>query len=170
MCSSDLAMWLDKGSVKAIGKTDHVVHQYLAAMAAKDREYMAHDLSHLVGRERVQPEEVVVGIPNIDHRFGDGKAEIEREGGAAAQGAREMQLPTHQLHEVSADRQPEPGAAVLARDRRVGLHELLEEPFLRGVVDADAGVAHGEAEGHRVRVATNDAHRDRKSTRLNSSH
>ena len=72
----DRAMWLDKGSVRAIGKTDHVVHQYLAAMAAKDREYMAHDLSHLVGRGRVQPEEVVVGIPNIDHRFGDGKAEI----------------------------------------------------------------------------------------------
>ena len=72
----DRAMWLDKGSVRAIGKTDQVVHQYLAAMAAKDREYMAHDLSHLADRERVQPEEVVVGIPNIDHRFGDGKAEI----------------------------------------------------------------------------------------------
>ena len=72
----DRAMWLDKGAIKAIGKTDHVVHQYLAAMSAKDRDYMAHDLSHLAGRERMQPEEVVIGIPNIDHRFGDEKAEI----------------------------------------------------------------------------------------------
>jgi ABC-type polysaccharide/polyol phosphate transport system ATPase subunit len=72
----DRAMWLEKGSVKAIGKTDHVVHQYLAAMAAKDRAYLAADLSHLEDRERIQPVEVVNGIPNIDHRFGDGKAEI----------------------------------------------------------------------------------------------
>lgn len=73
----DRAMWLEKGSIKAIGKTDHVVHQYLAAMSAKDRAYQAHDISHLLeGRERMQPEEIVTGIPNIDHRFGDGKAEI----------------------------------------------------------------------------------------------
>jgi ABC-type polysaccharide/polyol phosphate transport system ATPase subunit len=76
----DRAMWLDKGSVKAIGKTDRVVHEYLAAMAAKDRAYLATDLSHIVeareGRDRMQPIEVVTGIPNIDHRFGDGQAEI----------------------------------------------------------------------------------------------
>jgi ABC-type glutathione transport system ATPase component len=76
----DRAMWLEKGAIKAIGKTDHVVHQYLAAMSAKDKAYhaseRAHDISHLLDRERVQPEEIVTGIPNIDHRFGDGKAEI----------------------------------------------------------------------------------------------
>ncbi len=73
----DRAMWLEKGSIKAIGKTDHVVNQYLAAMSAKDRAYQAHDISHLIAdRERMQPEEVIIGIPNIDHRFGDGKAEI----------------------------------------------------------------------------------------------
>jgi ABC-type polysaccharide/polyol phosphate transport system ATPase subunit len=72
----DRAMWLEKGVLKAIGKTDHVVHQYLAAMSAKDRAYQAHDISHLIGREQMQPEEVIIGIPNIDHRFGDGKAEI----------------------------------------------------------------------------------------------
>ncbi|MEO5924473.1 MAG: ABC transporter ATP-binding protein [Bryobacteraceae bacterium] len=73
----DRAMWLEKGSIKAIGKTDHVVNQYLAAMSAKDRAYQAHDISHLIAdRERMQPEEIIVGIPNIDHRFGDGKAEI----------------------------------------------------------------------------------------------
>lgn len=72
----DRAMWLEKGTVKAIGKTDQVVHQYLAAMAAKDRAYLATDLSHLESRERIQPAEIVTGIPNIDHRFGDGSAEI----------------------------------------------------------------------------------------------
>lgn len=73
----DRAMWLEKGVIKAIGKTDHVVHQYLAAMSAKDRAYQAHDISHLVeGRAQMQPEEIVTTIPNIDHRFGDGKAEI----------------------------------------------------------------------------------------------
>ncbi len=73
----DRALWLEKGSIKAIGKTDHVVHQYLAAMSAKDRAYQAHDISHLLeDRERMQPEEIVTTIPNVDHRFGDGKAEI----------------------------------------------------------------------------------------------
>jgi ABC-type polysaccharide/polyol phosphate transport system ATPase subunit len=72
----DRAMWLDKGAVKAIGKTDHVVHQYLAAMSAKDRAYQAHDLELHPDREPSHPAEIVTTIPNIDHRFGDGKAEI----------------------------------------------------------------------------------------------
>ena len=73
----DRAVWMDKGAIKAIGKTDHVVNQYLAAMSAKDKAYQAHDISHFIAdRERMQPEEVIIGIPNIDHRFGDGKAEI----------------------------------------------------------------------------------------------
>lgn len=72
----DRAMWLEKGSIKAIGKTDHVVNQYLAAMAAKDRAYLAHEIEAHENREANRPPEVVTGIPNIDHRFGDGKAEI----------------------------------------------------------------------------------------------
>ncbi len=70
----DRAMWLERGSIRAIGKTDHVVNQYLAAMSAKDRAYQGQEI--VIDRERVQPEEIVYGIPNIDHRFGDGKAEI----------------------------------------------------------------------------------------------
>jgi hypothetical protein len=74
----DRAMWLEKGCIKALGKTDHVVHQYLAAMSAKDRAYSAaHDIAHLLeGRSQMQPAEIVTSIPNIDHRFGDEKAEI----------------------------------------------------------------------------------------------
>src|SRR5882724_9076725 len=67
----DRVMWLDKGRLQAIGSTDVVVSKYLAAMAAKDANYKAHEaLTH----SRAQydgPEEIVEGIPNIDHRFGD---------------------------------------------------------------------------------------------------
>jgi homopolymeric O-antigen transport system ATP-binding protein len=71
----DRAMWLDHGRLMAIGKTDLIVSQYLAAMAEKDARYLAHDvISHSHGP---QPEtEVVTEIPNIDHRFGDGRAEV----------------------------------------------------------------------------------------------
>jgi ABC-type polysaccharide/polyol phosphate transport system ATPase subunit len=71
----DRAMWLEKGLVKALGRTDLVVAQYLAAMSEKDRVYQAHDPLPET-RNRLAPEEVVEGIPNVDHRFGDGKAEI----------------------------------------------------------------------------------------------
>jgi lipopolysaccharide transport system ATP-binding protein len=70
----DRALWLEKGAVRAIGPTDLVVHQYLAAMSAKDRAYQARELPESF--ERSTPEEIVEGIPNIDHRFGDGKAEV----------------------------------------------------------------------------------------------
>ncbi len=72
----DRVMWLDKGRLQAIGNTDVVVSKYLAAMADKDAHYQAHealthDRPHYTG-----PEEIVEGIPNIDHRFGDNRAEI----------------------------------------------------------------------------------------------
>ena len=72
----DRAMWLDKGVIKALGKTDLVVAQYLAAMAAKDRVYQAHEFPGDESRKLEAPEEIVEEIPNVDHRFGDGKAEI----------------------------------------------------------------------------------------------
>jgi lipopolysaccharide transport system ATP-binding protein len=86
----DRALWLEKGAIRAIGKTDHVVHQYLAAMSAKDRAYQAHEI--VLDRERMQPEEIVTGIPNIDHRFGDGKAEIIGIAVVNADGARATTL------------------------------------------------------------------------------
>lgn len=72
----DRALWLDHGRLMAIGKTDLVVSKYLAAMNAKDAEYLSHEG---VAHNRAAysgPEEIVEGIPNIDHRFGDGRAEI----------------------------------------------------------------------------------------------
>jgi len=72
----DRAVWLDHGSVRAIGKADLVVMQYLAAMSEKDAKYLAHDA--LLHRQHAYnpPAEVEETIPNIDHRFGDGRAEI----------------------------------------------------------------------------------------------
>jgi len=72
----DRVLWLDHGSVMAVGKTDLVVSQYLAAMAQKDAHYQEHDASiHAVAGAAV-PAEVVEEIPNIDYRFGDGRGEI----------------------------------------------------------------------------------------------
>lgn len=71
----DRAMWLEKGSIRAIGKVDVVVSQYLAAMSAKDRAYQGKELDS-AEIASMRPEEIVEEIPNVDHRFGDGKAEI----------------------------------------------------------------------------------------------
>jgi lipopolysaccharide transport system ATP-binding protein len=72
----DRAMWLEKGVVKALGRTDLVVAQYLAAMSEKDRVYQAHEFPLEAIRNVQAPEEIVEEIPNVDHRFGDGQAEI----------------------------------------------------------------------------------------------
>lgn len=76
----DRAMWLEKGVVKALGRTDLVVAQYLAAMSEKDRVYQIHEQANEVSaaeaRRSHAPGEIVEEIPNVDHRFGDGKAEI----------------------------------------------------------------------------------------------
>jgi homopolymeric O-antigen transport system ATP-binding protein len=72
----DRAMWLEKGSVKCLGGTDLVVNQYLAAMSAKDRAYQARDFAPEEAQIVEPPKEIVEGIPNVDHRFGDGDAEI----------------------------------------------------------------------------------------------
>ncbi|HEY2844082.1 MAG TPA: ABC transporter ATP-binding protein [Bryobacteraceae bacterium] len=72
----DRAIWLEKGIVKALGRTDLVVSQYLAAMSEKDRVYQAGEFSIEAARAMPAPQEIVDEIPNIDHRFGDAKAEI----------------------------------------------------------------------------------------------
>lgn len=72
----DRAMWLEKGVVRALGRTELVVAQYLAAMSEKDREYQARELPLDATPSGTAPEEIVESIPNIDHRFGDGKAEV----------------------------------------------------------------------------------------------
>jgi len=75
----DRTMWLENGSVVEIGDTDKVVERYLAAMVEKDTEYLALKASHprpeWAGAE-ARPVEVIDTIPNIDHRYGDRRAEV----------------------------------------------------------------------------------------------
>ena len=75
----DRVMWLDHGRVIDIGEPDRVIGTYLAAMVEKDSTY----LRHKSGTEKERPSagpvrapEVVETIPNIDHRYGDGRAEV----------------------------------------------------------------------------------------------
>jgi lipopolysaccharide transport system ATP-binding protein len=74
----DRTMWLDSGRIRAIGETDLIVSRYLAAMVQKDSTYLetrpepASDQGH----DTVAAPEIVEHIPNIDHRYGDGRAQI----------------------------------------------------------------------------------------------
>jgi len=72
----DRALWLERGHVMAQGTTERVVSQYLAAMAEKDAKYQAMDVMHHPHQAGAAPVEIVDEIPNIDYRFGDGRAEI----------------------------------------------------------------------------------------------
>ncbi len=73
----DRTMWLDNGTIRAIGETENVVSQYLAYMVEKDSRFL-----ELGPRAQEQPTaaniapEIIESIPNIDHRYGDGRAEI----------------------------------------------------------------------------------------------
>jgi lipopolysaccharide transport system ATP-binding protein len=74
----DRTMWLESGRVKDIGNTDAVVTRYLAAMVEKDNAYLTgtHLKAQEIAHQPVRAPEIVDTIPNIDHRFGDGRAEV----------------------------------------------------------------------------------------------
>jgi lipopolysaccharide transport system ATP-binding protein len=70
-------LWLDSGRVRELGATDAVVAKYLAAMTAKDSAYLTAAKPEPARRAgRIVAPEVVESIPNVDHRHGDGRAEI----------------------------------------------------------------------------------------------
>jgi lipopolysaccharide transport system ATP-binding protein len=74
----DRALWLENGRAIAIGDTDTVLDGYLASMAEKEDRaelQMGESFPH----ERLDtpaPAKTVYSIPNVDHRYGDGRAEI----------------------------------------------------------------------------------------------
>jgi len=75
----DRVLWLDRGRVIDLGEPDRVVSRYLAAMVEKDSAYLKHraDTREVRPRtDRMQAPEVVETIPNIDHRYGDGRAKV----------------------------------------------------------------------------------------------
>jgi lipopolysaccharide transport system ATP-binding protein len=75
----DTVLWLDHGRVVEFGEPDRVVSKYLAAMSQKDSAYLLLKAGAEEKRVRSGPmraPEIVETIPNIDHRYGDGRAEI----------------------------------------------------------------------------------------------
>jgi ABC-type polysaccharide/polyol phosphate transport system ATPase subunit len=73
----DRTLWLEDGRVKELGDTDRVVAKYLAAMVQKDSAYLTQRRQPAPRRTgRFVAPEIVEGIPNIDHRYGDGRAQI----------------------------------------------------------------------------------------------
>ena len=65
------------------------------------------------------------GVPATPRREG----QLEPERGALAGALITAELPAHELDELAADREAEPGAAELARRRGVGLGERAEQPL-----------------------------------------
>ena len=74
----DRAAWLDGGRLRDIGPTDKVTTKYMAAMAEKDSAYLTHGHKAQIKRPqgRTAAPEIVDHIPNVDHRFGDGRAKV----------------------------------------------------------------------------------------------
>ena len=74
----DRALWLESGHTMDLGDTDRVVTKYLAAMFEKDTAYLSQQQRSATPAERaaVNAPEIVYSIPNIDHRFGDARAEV----------------------------------------------------------------------------------------------
>ncbi|MGB9606156.1 MAG: ABC transporter ATP-binding protein, partial [Bryobacteraceae bacterium] len=74
----DRALWLDQGRIRELGPADAVVAKYLAAMVEKDSAYL--QLKKRPERDRtagrIVAPEIVDRIPNIDHRYGDGRAKV----------------------------------------------------------------------------------------------
>jgi len=75
---ADRALWLDHGRVRALGDPAEVVAQYQAAMAEKDARYQQEQQRQPEPAEKGPgaPPEIVDTIPNVDHRYGDRRAEV----------------------------------------------------------------------------------------------
>ena len=74
----DRTLWLEAGRIKELGETDKVVAKYIAAVVEKDSAYLTLKKRSDGDRpaERFRAPEVIESIPNIDHRYGDGRAEV----------------------------------------------------------------------------------------------
>ncbi len=75
----DRVMWLEHGRVVQLGETDRVVAKYLAAMVEKDSAYLKLKKDRIAMEHpaaRIEAPEIANRIPNIDHRYGDGRAEV----------------------------------------------------------------------------------------------
>ncbi len=70
-------LWLENGRTVELGAPDRVVSKYLARMTEKDAAYLDRRGANAAQpRDAAIAPEIVERIPNIDHRHGDGGAEI----------------------------------------------------------------------------------------------
>src|SRR5438093_1049116 len=104
-------------------------------------------------RDRERPHHPHIAL-DLPPRRGDGRlrAGIERRGF----GVRAADRSAVQFHQLTRDREPQPEPAVLPRERRIRLPELVEYERKKCLRDARAGVAHLE---HRFAVPTADVDR-----------
>ncbi len=75
----DRCLWLDSGEVRACGDPEAVVSHYLAEMVNRDSRYIESNPDHSEYThlpETIEAPEVITGIPNVDHRWGNANAEI----------------------------------------------------------------------------------------------
>ena len=74
----DRVLWLEHGRTMELGETDAVVAKYLASMVEKDSAYLLLKArpEPSAGAARMKAPEIVEHVPNVDQRFGDGRAEV----------------------------------------------------------------------------------------------
>ncbi len=85
---ADRAVWMEHGSVRMEGKPDEVVSRYLALMVTRGRKEVMEE--EALGKPlEVSPDldladeaftripRFVASVPNIDHRYGNGKARVQ---------------------------------------------------------------------------------------------
>jgi lipopolysaccharide transport system ATP-binding protein len=75
----DRCLWLEHGHVRQLGPADEVVLRYVAEMNQRDSAYLEHAPLEIAPSKLADPstpEELVRTLPNIDHRHGNGQAEV----------------------------------------------------------------------------------------------
>src|SRR2546422_4071858 len=84
---ADRTIWMDHGEIHLEGKTDEVVSKYLAAMVTRGRKEIMEEEALgtplLAPQDLDMPEEAlkripqfISHVPNMDHRYGNGKARV----------------------------------------------------------------------------------------------
>jgi ABC-type polysaccharide/polyol phosphate transport system ATPase subunit len=96
---STQALWLAEGRLAEIGDPDRVVSRYQAFMVNKDIEYLKHHQAPTLAAvapplpQSDETLEVIETIPNIDYRYGTGRAKILGITALSAQGETLALLP-----------------------------------------------------------------------------
>jgi homopolymeric O-antigen transport system ATP-binding protein len=84
---ADRAIWMDHGQAHLAGKTDEVVSKYLAAMVSRGRKEIMEEEAlgtplvtspglELTEEAQARIPKFLEHVPNVDHRYGNGKARI----------------------------------------------------------------------------------------------